>query len=48
MNVHLVRLIVLVVLVLLSAFFSSAETAFMTVNRVKIKALADEGSKRAN
>ena len=47
MNVHLVRLIVLVVLVLLSAFFSSAETAFMTVNRVKIKALADEGSKRA-
>ena len=47
MNVHLVRLIVLVVLVLLSAFFSSAETAFMTVNRVKIKALADEGNKRA-
>jgi CBS domain containing-hemolysin-like protein len=35
------------VLVLLSAFFSSAETAFMTVNRVKIKALADEGNKRA-
>ena len=47
MNVHLVRLIVLIVLVLLSAFFSSAETAFMTVNRVKIKALADEGNKRA-
>lgn len=48
MNVHLVRLIVLIVLVLLSAFFSSAETAFMTVNRVKIKALADEGNKRAS
>ena len=47
MNIHLVRLIVLIVLVLLSAFFSSAETAFMTANKVKMKALADEGSKRA-
>ncbi|SFB74709.1 HlyC/CorC family transporter [Butyrivibrio sp. YAB3001] len=47
MNIHLVRLIVLVVLVLLSGFFSSAETAFMTVNRVKVKALADAGNKRA-
>lgn len=47
MNVHLTRLVVLVVLVLLSAFFSSAETAFMTVNKVKMKALADEGNKRA-
>ena len=47
MNIHLVRLIVLVVLVLLSGFFSSAETALMTVNRVKMKALADEGNKRA-
>ena len=47
MNVHLTRLIVLVVLVLLSAFFSSAETAFMTVNKVRMKALSDEGNKRA-
>nr|WP_297704643.1 hemolysin family protein [uncultured Butyrivibrio sp.] len=47
MNIHLVRLIVLLVLVLLSGFFSSAETAFMTVNRVKMKALADDGNKRA-
>ncbi len=47
MNVHLTRLIVLVILVLLSAFFSSAETAFMTVNKVRMKALSDEGNKRA-
>ena len=47
MNIHLVRLIVLLVLVLLSGFFSSAETAFMTVNRVKMEALADDGNKRA-
>ena len=47
MDVHLVRLIILIVLVLLSAFFSSAETALMTCNKVKMKALADEGNKRA-
>lgn len=43
----MIRVIILIVLILLSAFFSSAETAFMTVNRVKIKALLDEGNKRA-
>ena len=47
MNIHVIRGIILIVLILLSAFFSSAETAFMTVNRVKIKALLDEGNKRA-
>lgn len=48
MDVHLSRLITLIVLVLLSAFFSSAETAIMTCNKVKMKALADEGNKRAS
>ena len=47
MDVHLVRLIILIVLVLLSAFFSSAETALTTCNKVKMKALADDGNKRA-
>ena len=47
MDVHLVRIIILVLLVLLSAFFSSAETALMTCNKVKMKTLADEGSKSA-
>lgn len=42
-----IQLIILIVLVLLSAFFSSAETAFSTVNRVKMKALEDEGNKKA-
>ncbi len=41
------RLIILIILLLLSAFFSSAETAFTSLNRLKIKSLADEGSKRA-
>lgn len=40
-------MIILVVLVLLSAFFSSAETALMTCNKVKMKALADDGNRRA-
>jgi CBS domain containing-hemolysin-like protein len=47
LDTHAIQLAVLIVLVLLSAFFSSAETAFMTVNKVKIKGLADEGNKRA-
>jgi CBS domain containing-hemolysin-like protein len=42
-----IQLIVIFVLIGLSAFFSSAETAFTTVNRVRMKALADEGNSRA-
>lgn len=42
-----IQLISLAVLVLLSAFFSSAETAFSTVNRVKLRALAEENHKGA-
>ena len=34
-------------LVILSGFFSSAETALTTVNRVRMRALEEEGSKRA-
>jgi CBS domain containing-hemolysin-like protein len=36
-----------VVLLLLSAVFSSAETALTTVNKIRIRTLADEGNKRA-
>ena len=38
---------VVFVLVLLSAFFSSAETALTTVNKIRIKSLADQGNRRA-
>ncbi|MCF2682670.1 HlyC/CorC family transporter [Faecalicatena contorta] len=41
------QLIILLILLGLSAFFSSAETALTTVNRMRIRGLADEGSKRA-
>ena len=41
------QLIALIILVLLSAFFSSAETSLSTVNRVRLKTLAEEGNRRA-
>ena len=39
--------IVIAVLVLLSAFFSCVETAFSCANTIRLKSLADNGSKRA-
>lgn len=38
---------VLILLLLLSAFFSSAETALTTVNKIRIMSLAEQGSRRA-
>lgn len=43
----IIQIIIILLLILLSAFFSSAETALTTVNKIRIKALADEGNKRA-
>ncbi len=42
-----IQLIALLILVGLSSFFSSAETALTTVNRVRLKSMADEGNRRA-
>ena len=42
-----IQLIVILILIVLSAFFSSAETAMTTVNHVRMKALADDGNKSA-
>ncbi|MCR5268175.1 MAG: hemolysin family protein [Lachnospiraceae bacterium] len=42
-----IQSIILVVLLFLSAFFSSSETALTTVNRLKLESLAEEGNKRA-
>ena len=39
--------IILVILLMLSAFFSSSETALMTVNKIRLRSLAEEGNKRA-
>ena len=40
-------IVALIVLIALSAFFSSTETAFSAVNRLRMKALMKQGSKRA-
>lgn len=42
-----IQLFTLLILVFLSGFFSSAETSLTTVNKVKLKAMADDGDKRA-
>lgn len=42
-----IQIIALIVLLILSAFFSSAETALTTVNRIRIRSLVEEGNKRA-
>lgn len=43
----IIQLIILVILLIFSGLFSSAETSLTTVNIYKMKALADEGSRRA-
>lgn len=40
-------IIALVILILLSAYFSATETAFSSLNKIKLKNLATDGNKRA-
>ncbi len=48
MDSHSIGLIIaLIVLVALSAFFSATETAYMSLNRVRIKNMANDGDRRA-
>ena len=42
-----IQIVTLIILVILSGFFSSAETAYSTVNRVRIRTLAQENNKGA-
>lgn len=48
MDQHIaIDILFLIVLLLLSAYFSSAETAFTTANKIRMRTLADSGNKRA-
>ena len=47
MEVQLWQIIVIIVCILLSAFFSSIETAFSFVNEIRIRSYADDGNKKA-
>ncbi len=44
---RVIQFIVLFILIFLSAFFSSAETALTTVNKIRIRSMMEEGNKRA-
>jgi len=44
----IIQLIILVILIALSAFFSSAETALTTINKIRMRNLAEAGNKRAS
>ena len=43
----IIQIIAIIILLVMSAFFSSAETAYMTVNKIKIRSLVGKGNKRA-
>ena len=42
-----IQFLILILLLCLSAFFSSAETSMTTVNKIRIQSLAEQGDKRA-
>lgn len=42
-----IQFLILIILICLSAFFSSAETSMTTVNKIRIQSLADQGNKKA-
>lgn len=46
-NPDAVRLMVLVVFIILSSFFSASETALTTVSKIRMRTLAENGDKRA-
>ena len=46
-NTVALRMIIIVILLALSAYFSSAETALTMVNKIRMRTLADDGNKAA-
>ncbi len=42
-----IQIVVLILLLMCSAFFSSAETSLTTVNKIRMRSLAEDGNKRA-
>lgn len=41
------KFVLLVILLVFSAFFSATETAFLSMNKIRVKSLANDGNKRA-
>ncbi len=44
---HIPTIILMVVLVIMSGYFSATETAFSTINKTRLRTLADKGDKKA-
>lgn len=47
MDTYLSSVVAIIALVILSAYFSATETAFTSLNRIKVKNLANDGDERA-
>ena len=47
MNDDTVSLFIIIACVVMSAYFSATETAFSSLNRIRIKHMAEKGDKRA-
>ena len=47
MDPSTLQIIIMVILVMLSAYFSATETAFSSLNKTRLKTLAEDGNKRA-
>ena len=43
----LIQLMIIILLICFSAFFSSAEIAFTTVSKVRLRTLSEDGNKAA-
>ena len=42
-----ISLIIIVACIVMSAYFSATETAFSSLNRIRVKNLAEKGNKKA-
>ena len=47
MESYTISLIIIIVCIIMSAYFSATETAFSTLNRIRMKNMAEKGNKRA-
>ena len=46
-SLPIIQGVILLILIILSGFFSSAETALVSANRIQVQLMADDGSKNA-
>ena len=44
---HALQTLIIILCIIMSAYFSATETAFSTINRIRVKNLAEKGDKRA-